>query len=130
MKYIELLYYKYYWFQVKVGNADVASFTSLLIIVFITNIYIVDLIMLFIFIFPSYRINLSLKAISIISVLALCTIFYFLLIYNGKYKQIINNKDFRKSKRGNIFAILFPASAILLFILSTGLKCLQNNGII
>jgi hypothetical protein len=40
-KLFEYLFYKYYFFQVKVGNQDVAKYTSIIIIAFILNFYFI-----------------------------------------------------------------------------------------
>ena len=39
MKFLEYLYCKYYRFQVRVGNADIAPFSSMMLIVFTLMVY-------------------------------------------------------------------------------------------
>lgn len=55
MNFIKFLYYKYYKFQVRVGNEDIAPFSAVLIIAFTLMLYYFDLYFLFSVIFPGFH---------------------------------------------------------------------------
>lgn len=125
MKLLKLLYCKYYWFQVKVGNADIAVFSAMMFIVIIIIMLLLGVLM-FIGLFDVV-IQIPSK-IGVIIPFVLIVILYFILIHNKKYTLIINNKKYKEDKKGNLIAILLPFCAFLFFILSIILKILQNNG--
>ncbi|NLO69591.1 MAG: hypothetical protein GX102_01285 [Porphyromonadaceae bacterium] len=127
MKILKLLYCKYYWFQVKVGNADIAVFSAMILIAIIIIIIALDILMI-IGLFD-FLIQIPVEIIVVFPVM-LIVLLYFLLIHNQKYKRIINNDEFKKDKKGNRIAIVLPLSAFLLFIFATILKILQNNEVI
>lgn len=127
MKFIEYLYCKYYSFQVRVGNADVAPFSSMLIISFTFLLYYFAVFFLSILIIPKGIINMEyFKYFSIFLFFYLIVHLYFLLLFKGKYKEILK-RNYAKDK-SSLIAILFPLFAFLLFNLSWILKMFQNQG--
>lgn len=128
MKFLEYLFYRYYRFQVRIGNADIATFSSMLIIAFTVMLYIFDFFIILSVLFPQLSPNLSWK-FSFILLFSIIALLYFLLIHKWKYKQIIKSKEKEyvgKGKRSFV-AILFPLIGFLLFNLGCMLKILQNQ---
>ncbi len=129
MKYIEYLYFKYYSFQVKMGNKDIAPFSSMLIIAFSFILYYFSIIFFLLF-FLSKK-NLDLRLLIYVPVVFFFTfiiVFYLLLVNKGKYKDILIRNEKYKGKN-RLCAILFPLIAFLLFNLGWILKLLQNQGV-
>lgn len=125
MKFLEYLYCKYYNFQVRMGNADVAPFSSMLIIAFVCMLYYFDFFIFLSVILPKSSPNLlwELNATILLSIIAL---FYFLLVYKGKYKEVLKRSDV--VKKSSLWAILFPLIAFILLNVGFILKILQNRG--
>ncbi len=128
MKFIEYLYFKYYSFQVKMGNKDVAPFSSMLIIAFSLMLYYFGLIFLLLIFIPKGFLNITpLKYVSIVIFFIIMISLYLLLVSRGKYKDVLKrNENYKEKKR--LQAILFPLIAFLLFNLGWILKMLQNQG--
>jgi hypothetical protein len=125
MKFLEYLFCKYYNFQVRVGNADVAPFSSMLIISFVLMLYYFDFFIALSVLFPKSSPNLVWEVNAIV-LLSIIIFFYFLMIHKGKYKVILK-RNYAQDK-SSLFAILFPLIAFLLFNLGFILKMLQNLG--
>lgn len=127
MKYLELLYYRYYRFQVKIGNADVAPFSTILIIAFITMLYYFDFFIVLSVLFPNKSPDLSWK-FNLILLLFLIVFLYFILVHKGKYKEILKEHEKSKPNKGKWFAVLFALTAFVVFNLGFIFKILQNQG--
>jgi len=125
MKYLKFLFYRYYHFQVRMGNADVAPFSSMLIIAFIAMLYIFDFFILFSVLFPAESPNLSWNFCLMLLVL-LIVLLYLSLVHNGKWEKIIKEQEKIKEKKW--LSIILPILAFLLFNLGFILKILQNQG--
>lgn len=125
MKYLKFIYCRYYEFQVRMGNADVAPFSSILIIAFIAMLYYFDFFILFGVLFPTTSPNLSWK-FNLILLLLLIILLYFSLLHKGKWKKTI--KENEKSKKGKWLSIILPILAFLLFTFGFIIKILQNQG--
>lgn len=129
MKFFEYLYCKYYSFQVRVGNQDVASFSSMLIIVFTLMLYYFSIFFLGILFVPKGVLNMEVfKYISILLFFFLLIWFYILLVHKRKYKGIFKKYEKELKGKKRLGAILFPLIAFLLFNLGWVLKMLQNQG--
>ncbi len=128
MKYIEYLYFKYYSFQVRMGNKDVAPFSSMLIIAFSFMLYYFSIIFLSLLFIPKGILNMKpLTYVSVVLFFTLIIWFYMLLVSKGKYKEILKRNEGYKGKK-RLGAVLFPLIAFLLFNLGWILKMLQNQG--
>lgn len=127
MKYLELLYYRYYRFQVRMGNSDVAPFSTILIIAFTTMLYYFDFFIILSVLFPNKSPGLSWK-FNLILLLTVIVLLYFLLVHKGKYKKILKEQEKSLSKKGKWFAVLFALTAFILFNLGFILKIFQNQG--
>ena len=125
MKYLEFLYYRYYRFQVRMGNADVAPFSSILIIAFVAMLYYFDFFILLGVLFPTVSPNLSWK-FNLILLLLLIILLYFSLVHKGKWKKVIKEQE--KLKKGKWLSIILPILAFILFNLGFIIKILQNQG--
>ena len=131
MKFIGYLYYKYYIFQVKTGNSDVAPFSAMLIIAFTIMLYYFSLFFLIITIVPKDMLKLNTPfflSFSIALLLFLIIGLYFLFVHNEKYKGIIKSYETGNNNGRSFAAIIFPLLAFILFNLSWILKMLQNQG--
>lgn len=128
MKYIEYLYFKYYRFQEKVGNEDIAPFTSMLIIDFTFWIYYFGLASVLSLFFPMDILseNHFFAILTIIIFASSTLLLYFKLVHRGRYKEVLlRNQEYRGRKR--LGAILFPLLAFIIFNLGWILKMLQNQ---
>jgi hypothetical protein len=129
MKFLEYLYFKYYSFQVRVGNRDVAPFSSMLIIAFTFMLYYFSIFFLGILFIPQGVLNMNIfKYVSIFLFFFLIIWFYLLLVNKGKYKVILKEYEQELTGRKRLGAILFPLIAFILFNLGWILKMLQNQG--
>lgn len=133
MKHLELLYYRYYNYQVRLGNRDVAPFSAMLIIAFTIMLYYFSFFFLAITFISKEYMALSTSfflKFSVVLFFSLIAVFYILLIHKGKYKQIIKSKKKGYGGKGkrSFIAILFLLIGFLLFNLAWILKMLQNQG--
>lgn len=127
MGFLEYLYCKYYSFQVRLGNADVAPFSSMLIIAFTFVLYYFSFFFFGIIFLPKDFVNIQyFKYISFIFFFYSILQFYFLLVHKGKYKEVLKRSEARN--KGSLGAILFPLIAFVLFNIGWILKMLQNQG--
>ena len=119
---LNYLFYKYYWFQVRVGNKDNAVFNTILMITLITSLYISAGFMVFVFFIIT---NVKIKIQPFYGIIIGGVIFFLLMYifsYKQKYKRIIMDKKYKD--KSNFIAIILP---ILVFLLFNGLcKILQN----
>lgn len=126
MRYLEYLYYKFIRFQERVGNADIAPFTGLLFLIFISILYIFFVTTIISLLFPKIKININPLSCAIMLPILLFIIYFYLLVYNNKYKEIINKN--KNKNQTNIFAWLFVIIGFILINLGWILKMLQNQG--
>lgn len=113
------------------GNADVAPFSAMLIIVFTIMLYHFSLFFLAItFIHKEYMVLTTsfFKNFSVALFFSLIAVFYFILVHKGKYKKILIEHEKREPNKGKWFAILFALTAFVLFNLGFIIKILQNQG--
>ena len=122
---IEYLYNKYYYFQNRVGNSDIAKYTPLMIITGVINLYLLFFFIMINILFGVEFPKIS-KATFFIIFFIILLLLYMSLVYNGKYKKILLNDKIKK--RNNILAILFPLIGFILFNIGWILKMLQNQG--
>jgi len=127
MNYLEFLYYRYYKFQVKVGNSDIAPFSAMLIIAASIMLYYFDFFFVFSIVFPEIAPKMSIY-ITIAFFVSIMLCLYLLLINRDKYKRIIKQQEEHLVRKDGIVALLFPLIGFVLFIGSMYLKVLQNQG--
>lgn len=127
MKFLEYLYSRYYNFQVKMGNGDIAPFSSMLIISFTFMLYYFSFFFLIILFIPKDLLDMQyFKYISLFLFSASIIYLYLLLVHRRKYKKILRKAE--TVKKSSSQAILFPLIGFILFNLSWILKMLQNQG--
>ena len=127
MNYLEFLYYRYYKFQVKVGNSDIAPFSAMLIIAASIMLYYFDFFFVFSIVFPEIAPKMSIY-ITFALFVSIMLYLYLLLINRDKYKRIIKQQEEHLVRKDGIVALLFPLIGFVLFIGSMYLKVLQNQG--
>jgi hypothetical protein len=131
MKILELLYYRYYKFQVKVGNRDVAPFSALLIIGLTLMLFYFSISFILITFIDKEVLELSFlfsKSLSLCLFFIIIFFLYIKLYYRGNYKKIIKEQEMISYHKGKIISILFPLISFMLFNISWILKLLKNQG--
>lgn len=127
MKFLEYLYSQYYNFQVKMGNGDIAPFSSMLIISFTFMLYYFSSFFLIILFIPKDLLDMQyFKYISLFLFTISIIYLYISLVHRRKYKEILRKAE--TVKKSSSQAILFPLIGFILFNLSWILKMLQNQG--
>lgn len=92
MKYIinflEYLYHKYYYFQIKMGNADVAKYTSIMMITFFLNFYFI---VFLIFLDILFNVDLPTipKIIYLLVIFLTMILLYLILVYKNFNKEVV-----------------------------------------
>jgi archaellum biogenesis protein FlaJ (TadC family) len=128
MKYIinflEYLYNKYYYLQIKMGNSDVAKYTSIMMITFFLNFYFI---VFLIFLDILFNVDLPTipKIIYLLVIFLTMILLYLILVYKN-FDKIINSEEIKR--KSNFFAILFPIIGFILFAGYCIFKMLQNQG--
>ena len=131
MRFLNQLYVKYYNFQVKIGNADVAPYSSMLIIALTIMLYYFSAFFFFITLFPIESFEKDLKFFMYFSFsffFLMLIVQYFQFLYKRRYKKILMWHEMNSAKTKSYSAVLFPLIAFILFNLSWILKLLQNQG--
>ena len=131
MSYLKYLYYKYYVFQTRVGNSDIAPLSAMLIILFTIMLYYFSLFFLLITFVSKDELGINMYFFTSLSISIFLFLFiwlYFLFIFNSKYKEIIKSYETEINKKYSFGAIIFPLFAFILFNFSWILKMLQNQG--
>ncbi len=124
--FLNYLFYKYYQFQVRVGNGDVAPVSTTLIISFTVILYYFSIFFLSILFIPKGMLNMEyFKYISVLVCVCSITFFYFLFLHKRVYKKIIKRNHL--AEKNSLGAILFVLLAFILFNLGWILKLLQNQ---
>ena len=132
MNFLTYLYYKYYRFQVRVGNGDIALFTSIMFMACILLLYYGGILLFIGLIFPSIKLwNISIIVIVGMVILSVALFLWcWLRVWRGKrYKEIINYYE-KISPKSSLWAILVPVIGFLLFNMGWFLMMLQNDGVI
>ena len=110
---LNYLFYKYYWFQVRVGNKDSAVFNTILMITLIISLCISVGFMAFVFFIIT---NVKIKIQPFYGIIIGGVIFFLLMnifSYKQKYKRIIMDKKYKD--KSNFIAIILPILVFLLF---------------
>ncbi len=108
---LNYLFYKYYWFQVRMGNKDSTVFNTILMITLIISLYISAGFMVFVFFIIT---NVKIKIQPFYGIIIGGVIFFLLMYifsYKQKYKRIIMDKKYKD--KSNFIAIILP---ILVFL--------------
>ncbi|SDX56571.1 Asp23/Gls24 family envelope stress response protein [Aequorivita viscosa] len=128
MKFLKYLYFKYYTFQIRVGNPDIAIFSAMLLLIFVLMLYLFGVFFITSVLLPylSAKFENYVLYISLGILILLVISFYFLFIFKDRYKEIIKDRFLKESN--NLIVILFTLMAFVLPILGLYMKMLQNQG--
>ena len=129
MRFLEYLFFKYYYFQVRVGDEDIAEYSALLFICFIIELIYGNILAFYFFFIPSSNYH-SLPSVYWLIILFILSFFvlYFLLVHKHKYEKILEeNEDLWKGKK-NLGAVLFAVFPFVVFFFELYIKMLMNEG--
>ena len=129
MRFLEYLFFKYYNWQVKVGNGDMPTFMAVLFIAFCSFLYFLNIIaslQFFVFVNSTTISKWYFIAFAII----LLVLEFFLLAYKGRDKIIMETHREEWTGKKNLGAILFPAIAFVWFNVNWIVKMLLNRGVL
>lgn len=130
MRFLEYLFFKYYNWQVKVGNGDIPSLMAVLCILFCLLLCFFDVVMLYgILLIPVGTFNVS-KYSLVVPCILVFIVLYILLATNGKDLAIIEKHKDEWMGKKNLGAILFPTIAFVVFIGEMFVKMLMNRGVL
>ena len=129
MRFLEYLFFKYYYFQVKVGNAIIAEYTSIIFISMIIEFIYLDILSTYFFFFPSSK-NYSGPGIQSIIILFILSfiLLYFLLVHKHKYVKILENNKAKWKGKKTLGAVLFAVFPFVVFFFELYIKMLMNQG--
>lgn len=129
MRFLEYLFFKYFNWQIKVGNGEMPSFFAVFFIAFVFTLYLIDIILLYYFFVAPAREFIRNKFVFVIIFFSLFIVFYYLLAAKGKDFWIMETHKEEWTKKKNMGAILFPIIAFVLFNIEVYLKIQVNNGV-
>lgn len=129
MRFLEYLFFKYYYFQVKVGNAVIAEYTAIIFISMVVEFIYLDILSIFFFFFSSSK-NYSEPGIQSVIILFVLSfvLLYFLLVHKHKYVRILGKNEARWKGKKNIGAVLFAVLPFVVFFAELYIKMLMNQG--
>lgn len=129
MRFLEYLFFKYYYFQVKVGNAIIAEYAAIILISMIIEFIYLDILSTYFFFFPSSK-NYSGPGIQSIIILFILSIIllYFLLVHKHKYVKILENNKAKWKGKKTLGAVLFAVFPFVVFFFELYIKMLMNQG--
>ncbi|RRJ87787.1 hypothetical protein [Flavobacterium macacae] len=127
MKFLEYLFVKYHYFQVRVGNGFIAPMMAMLFMLFVIIIYLNAIFFMAILFIPPKKYDMSFfPEIGMSIFFCIGIALYFIFLYKNKHKFILKKKELQnKSSR---MAILFTVLSFFLLLFFMTLKILQNNG--
>ncbi|MBO7200170.1 MAG: hypothetical protein J6V54_02115 [Bacteroidales bacterium] len=102
-KFLKLIFYHHYVCQEKVGNADIAPFSTIVYMGFVTYFNLMWIYSLLSLFCPSIKSNISNWFIPFVLI---TIIFYFLLEYKYNYKRMIALAKVLVGKKGKILWII------------------------
>ncbi len=130
MLFLEYLFFKFYFFQVKVGeDVDIAPYTTLMCLCLIFEFIFVDILGICSFFMPSINYYLLPNKYVVILMLVLFFILlYFLLVRKNKYERILKKHEAEWKGKKNFGATLFAILPFVIFFTETYNKMLMNQG--
>ncbi len=99
IKLLNYLFFKYYYWQIKVENKDIAAFGSMLFISFITFLFLITIIIFFVmFVIPKESLpEFLLSKGNVLTLLSLVLIsYYFIFFHKKRYKNILKKNIFKR----------------------------------
>ena len=128
MRFLDYLFFKYYNWQVKVGNDYMPTFYAVLFITFCLFLYFLDIVMSLDYFFFVNNTTILSKWYFIAFVLVLLVIEFCLFVYNGRGKKIMEEHKEEWTGKKNLGAILFPIIAFIWLNVNWIVKMLMNQG--
>lgn len=130
MRFLEYLFFKYYNWQIKVGNGDMPSFLAVFFITFSFTLYIADMIMFYFFFLSPKGGFINNKYIFIIIFVLLFFALYYLLVTKEKDIIIIEKHKQEWMGKKHLGAVLFPVIAFAIMIIEVFFKIQMNRGVL
>lgn len=129
MRLLEYLFFKYYNFQVRVGNGGIAPMMAVLFICLIIEFYYLSIIAFSSYFFSFERPLFFTNKSSLVLVYVVSFIvFYFLFLYKEKYKRIMKAHEAEWKDKKNLWAVLFAVLPFVIFFVATYIKLRMNQG--
>lgn len=130
MRFLEYLFFKYYYWQIKVGNGDMPTFMSILFITVCFELYFMDIISSYFYFLKPIGTRFVSMSVFIVALILFFILLYFLLCHRGKEKEILerHQNEWRNGK--SLGAILFPIIAFIWFNANNIIKMLMNRGVL
>lgn len=117
MRFLDYLFFKYYHFQTRVGNGDMAPFMSVLFICFVTEFYYLCICSTY-YLFlssakpPSYLSSpYALFMVNVVNFI----VFYFLFLFRKRYKKVLEDHETEWRGKKNIWAVIFAVFPFVVF---------------
>ncbi len=131
MRFLEYLFYKYYNFQLRVGNENNAPMMSILFISFVLSFYYLSIDSYYRYFISRTSYGHLYGEYTIIIVFGLSfLLFYFLFLHKKKYKKIMKAHEAEWKGKKNFGAILFAVLPFIIFFVETYIKLKMNQGAI
>ncbi len=109
MRFLDYLFFKYYHFQTRVGNGDMAPFMSVLFICFVMEFYYLCIYGTYYLFFSSAKppswlsSSYAIIAVNVVNFV----VFYFLFLFRKRYKKVLKDHETEWKGRKSIGAVLF-----------------------
>lgn len=129
MSFLEYLFFKYYNWQIKVGNGDMPSFMAVFFISFSFTLYAADIMMEYFFFLSPNDGFINNKYIFIIIFVLLFFVLYFFLVTKEKDIVIIEKHKQEWMGKNQLGAVLFPVIAFAVMIIEVFIKIQMNRGV-
>lgn len=130
MRFLEYLFFKYYNWQIKVGNGDIPTLMSLLSITVCFDLYFMDIVTSYFFFLKPIGTPFVSMSVFIVAYILFFILLYFLLCRRGKDKEILEKHQNEWRNRKSLGAILFPIVAFIWFNANNIIKMLMNRGVL
>ena len=129
MRFLEYLFFKYYNWQVRVGNGDMPIFATAVSIAFTLMLYCADIVMTYLSFNSSASYHLSKYLFVGVFIVSLIVLYVF-FTFKGRGERIMEEHKEEWTGKKNLWAVLFPAIAIVWFIISLFIKAMMNSGMV
>ena len=127
-KFLKLIFYHHYVWQEKVGNADIAPFSTIVYMGFVTYFNLMWIYSLLSLFCPSIESDMSNWFITFILI---TIIFYFLLEYKYDYKRMVSLAKILVGKKGkSLWIVTMFVITLLMPLIVCTLWWANNNGYI
>lgn len=132
-RFLNILFYTCFKFQVKVGNGnDDAVFSTSLMFLVAILLYATSILHLIdwsIYHFTEYLVPIRTVMIITYSIVAIWgVIWYFTVIYKGQYRKLIENPE-RITTKDKVVSFSFFLGSLIFCILVFSARCAYNNGL-